>query len=311
MKFSWWVCASESRQNGWIHIELPHIPGSDCVGEIAELGDGVTQWAVGQRVLAYPPFVDFANGVVEIMGENRSGSLAEYCVVRASQLMIVPDQVSDEHAACLPTAYGTAHRMLYVRTQIKPGETVLVLGASGGVGNAAVLLAKRAGAYVIAAAGSEDKCARLKALGADACIDYSQEAVDTYIRRTTGSLLRGGGCDVVVNFTGGDSWARSLKCVKRGGRLLTCGATAGFDPRTDIRYIYMGELTILGSTGWSIDDQRAVLGMVAAGELVPPVAAVFDLGDGIEAFRKLENREFFGKVVLKPPGPPSLRGVQR
>lgn len=287
-----------------IHIALPHIPGSDCVGEIAELGPGVTGWSLGRRVLAYPPFVDYTKGIVEIMGENRRGALAEYCVVRASQLMPVPDHVSDEHAACLPTAYGTAHRMLCVRTSLHRGEKVLVLGASGGVGNAAVLLAKMAGAHVIAVAGSDEKCQRLRELGADEVINHRAEAFDAYVKRTTGSVLRGGGCEVVVNCTGGATWVPSLRCVKRGGRLLTCGATAGFDPPTDIRYIFMSELNIIGSTGWEMTDQQAVLDMVARGALKPPVAAVFSLRDGVEAFRLLESREFFGKIIVKPgPSP--------
>ena len=283
-----------------IRIPMPHVPGSDCVGEIVELGSGVEGWVEGQRVLVYPPFVDYSKGIVEIMGENRAGALAEYCVARASQLMPLPPGVSDEQAVSLSTAYGTAHRMLFVRTQIRRGETVLVLGASGGVGNAVVLLAKLAGARVIAVAGSDEKCAHLRRLGADETVNHRSEAFDAYVRRTTGSMLRGGGCDVVVNFTGGETWAPSLRCVKRGGRLLTCGATAGFDPRTDIRYIFMGEISILGSTGWQMEDQRAVLDMVAQGRLDPPVAAVLALSDGVAAFRMLEGRDFFGKIVLKP-----------
>lgn len=283
-----------------IRIPLPHVSGSDCAGEVAELGAGVTGWRVGQRVLVYPPFVDYTRGVIEIMGENRHGALAEYCVARSTQLVAIPDGVSDEQAACLPTAYGTAHRMLCVRTQIRSTDKVLILGASGGVGNAALLLAKQAGAYVIAVAGSDEKCARLRALGADEVVNHRAEAFDSYIRRTTGSMLRGGGCDVVVNFTGGSTWAASLKCVKRGGRLLTCGATAGFDPPTDIRYIFMGELNILGSTGWDISDQRAVLDMVARGALDPPIGAVVSLAAGADAYRLLEDRNFFGKIIVKP-----------
>lgn len=283
-----------------IRIPLPHIPGSDCVGEVVELGAGVEGWAVGQRVLVYPPFLDYSKGIVEIMGENRAGALAEFCVARASQLMPLPQNVSDEQAVSLPTAYGTAHRMLHVRTQIRRGDTVLVLGASGGVGNAVVLLAKLAGARVIAVAGSDQKCAQLRQLGADETVNHRSEAFDAYVRRTTGSMLRGGGCDVVVNFTGGETWVPSLRCVKRGGRLLTCGATAGFNPPTDIRYIFMGEITILGSTGWEMEDQRAVVRMVSEGALDPPIAAVLPLAAGIEAFRMLEGRDFFGKIVLKP-----------
>lgn len=283
-----------------IKVPLPFITGGDCAGEIAALGAGVEGWKSGERVLINPAFLDMNNGLIEIMGENRPGALAEYCVCRAEQLIRIPDHVSDEKAAALPMAYGTAHRMLYVRTSIKPGEKVLVLGASGGVGNACVLLAKRAGAHVIAAAGSDEKCDRLRAMGADETINYTAEPFDKYIRRTTGSLFRGGGVDVVVNFTGGSTWAPSLRCVKRFGRVLTCGGTAGYEPPTDIKYIFMSEMSIIGSTGFYTSDIQACLDMVAAGEIDPPIGAVMPLSDAIEACRMIEQRDFFGKLVIKP-----------
>lgn len=283
-----------------IKVELPGISGADCVADIAELGDGVTGWEVGQRVLVYPPHMDFEKGEFDLLGENRRGALAEFCTVRASQLMTLPDHVSDEAAAALPCAYGTAYRMLFTRGEVKAGETVLVLGASGGVGNAAVLLAKQAGAHVVAAAGSPEKCERLKAIGADETIDYRETDFADYTRRTTGSLLRGGGYDVVVNFTGGDTWAKSIRCVKRHGRLLTCGGTAGYFPETDIRFIFMAEMDIRGSTGWLYDEQKAVLDLVSDGSIEPVVGGVYALEDGKEAVRALEDRNFFGKIVVKP-----------
>lgn len=282
-----------------ISIPLPSIPGGDAAGEIADLGAGVTGIEPGQRVLVNPAHVDLGKGIFDLLGESRRGALAEYCTVRAEQVIPLPSTVSYEDAACLPVAYGTAHRMLYERGRIRAGEKVLVLGASGGVGNACVLLAKRAGCHVIAAAGSDEKCQKLRALGADETINYRSEPFDDYIRRTTGSLLRGGGCDVVVNFTGGDTWARSLKCVKRHGRLLTCGGTAGYHPPTDIRYIFMAEMHIVGSTGWSREDLVACLDMVARGAWRPPIHRVFALEEGVEAMRVLEERDFFGKLVIR------------
>lgn len=283
-----------------IKVELPGISGADCVGEIVELGSGVDDWKPGQRVLVYPPHVDFENGRFELMGETRRGALAEYCVARASQLMPLPDHVSDEDAAALPCAYGTAYRMMFTRGEIKAGEKVLVLGASGGVGNAAVLLAKHAGAHVVAAAGSAEKCERLRMIGADETIDYHEVDFAKYARETTGSLLRGGGYDVVVNFTGGDTWARSIRCVKRHGRLLTCGGTAGYFPETDIRFIFMAEMDIRGSTGWTMEEQQAVLDLVADGKIKPVVSSIFPLQEGKEAVRALEERNFFGKIVVAP-----------
>jgi NADPH:quinone reductase-like Zn-dependent oxidoreductase len=160
--------------------------------------------------------------------------MAEYCRVAAEQLVAMPDGVSFEDAAALPVAYGTAHRMLITQRTVKTGDKVLVLGASGGVGTGCVLLAKMLGAEVIACASSAEKLARLKAIGADAAIDYtktdwSRWAVEKYGKPQRRSF--DGGVDVVINFTGGDTWVPSLRCLKRGGKLLVCGATAGYDPK--------------------------------------------------------------------------------
>ena len=283
-----------------IRIELPGITGGDCAGTVAELGEGVSGWEIGQRVLVNPAHIDDTSGHFEMMGETRPGAMADYCVCRADQLIPIPDGVSDEDAAALPVAYATAYRMLFTKGGLKSGERVLILGASGGVGTACVLLARLAGATVIAAAGSDEKCRRLEALGADETLNYSNEGVDAYAKRTTGSLFRGGGYDVVVNFTGGDTWVPSLKAVKRGGRLLTCGATAGYDPKTDIRFIFMAEMAILGSTGFSREDIEACLKLVADGTLKPEIDAVFPLSQGIEAIRRIEDRAVFGKIIVKP-----------
>lgn len=283
-----------------IKVGLPGITGSDCAGVIDALGEGVGGWRVGERVLPIPHEVDWEKGSFDMLGENRNGALAEYCLVRASQLMQLPDSVSDEDAACLPCACGTAYRMLHGRGKIQAGERVLVLGASGGVGNACVLLAKLAGCHVIAAAGSADKCAKLAALGADETIDYSATKIDKWVREKTGSLLRGGGVDVVVNFTAGDTWAPSMRCVKRFGRLLCCGGTGGYRAETDIPYLFTSEMTIIGSTGWSREDQQACVDLVAAGRLKPPIDRVVALRQAIEAIGAFERREFFGKIVIKP-----------
>ncbi len=145
-----------------IKVELPSITGGDCVGAIAELGAGVAGWEVGQRVLVDPVFADAQSGRLRMLGENCRGALAEQVVVQQSQLIALPDAVSDEDGACLPVAYGTSHRMLFARGRVQAGEKVLILGASGGVGTSSLLLARMAGAYVIAAAGSAEKCRRLR-----------------------------------------------------------------------------------------------------------------------------------------------------
>ena len=281
-----------------IKVQLPGIPGSDCAGEIAELGEGVTGWKVGDRVLPIPHEVDWTTGSFDMLGENRNGAMAEFCVVRASQLMALPDSVSYEDAASLPCAYGTAHRMLHARGAIQAGETILILGASGGVGNACVLLAKIAGLHVIAAAGDAEKCRKLEAIGADETIDYNQVAIDKYVREKTGSLLRGGGVDVVVNFTAGDTWMPSMRCVKRFGRLLCCGGTGGYKAVTDIPYLFTSEMSVIGSTGWTMEDQQRCVDLTASGQLKPVIDRVVPLSDAIDAYGAFERREFFGKIVV-------------
>jgi alcohol dehydrogenase len=282
-----------------IKVPLPMILGCDCAGEVLEVAPDVSGWSPGDRVLV-DPVERLANGRFRFIGDNELGAYAESVVVGAGQLLLLPERVSFEDASCLPVAYGTSHRMLRTRGLLQAGETILVLGASGGVGTSCVLLAKKIGARVIAAAGSEEKCARLRELGADETIDYNAVDFAQYCRERTGGLLAGGGYDVVVNFTGGDTWARSLRCVKRGGRLLTCGATAGFDPPTDIRYIWTGEIDVRGSNGWRREDLAALLDMVATGGLDPVIDRVVPLTEGIEAHRSMEERSFFGKIVIAP-----------
>ncbi len=283
-----------------IRVPLPGITGGDCAGQVSEVGAGVEGWRVGDRVLIDPIFHDPATGRFTMMGENCRGAFADYCVVHASQLIRLPEAVSDTDAACLPVAYGTSHRMLVTRADLQPGESVLILGASGGVGTSSLLLAKLRGAYVVAAAGTDAKCEALRKLGADETINYGDVDFAAYTKEKTGGLFAGGGYDVVINFTGGDTWAPSLRCVKRGGRLLTCGATAGFDPPTDIRYIWTGELNVMGSNGWSRDDLVRLIELVRTGALRPVIDRVMPLSEGIEACRLLEERRFFGKIVVVP-----------
>ena len=283
-----------------IRTPLPSITGGDCAGEVDLTGPGVESWKRARRVLVDPAYFDRATGRLRMLGENCRGAFAEHCVVHQSQLIALPDEVSDEDAACLPVAYGTSHRMLFTRGALRAGEKILILGASGGVGTSCLLLAKQRGAYVIAAAGSAEKCARLRELGADETVDYSTTDVAAYVREKTGGMLRGGGYDVVVNFTGGDTFAPSLRCLRMGGRLLTCGATAGFDAKTDLRYVWTGELDVRGSNGWRRDDLTALLELVRTRRLRPVIDRVLPLSEGIEACRMLEERRFFGKIVVRP-----------
>jgi len=234
-----------------------------------------------------------------LIGEVRPGGLAEYCAVPTHNLVRLPPSVSYEAAACLPVAYGTALRMMVTIGQVKAGEKVLILGASGGVGTCCVQLAKLAGSVVIVCASSTEKLARLQDLGADYGIDYSREDFVKWVYTKYGKPHRrrfDGGVDVVVNFTGGDTWVPSLRALHRQGRLLTCGATAGFDPKEDLRYIWTFELKILGSNGWMREDLTTLLDLISSGELKPIIDRALSLllsyrqGDTALALSELADR---------------------
>ena len=277
-------------------VDLPRISGGDIAGEIAALGDEAASVAVGQRVLL-DPMVTLPNGEIGALGENTTGGLAEYIAVPAENAIPLPDAVTFEQAAALPIAYGTAWRMLIARGRLRAGESVFILGASGGVGTGAVQIAKMLGCVVYAAASTEAKCQRLRELGADHTVNYIEHPeFHRYLR----SITDGDGVDVVVNYTGGDSWVRSLKCVKLGGRILTCGATAGYDPPTDIRYIWRKEMDIIGSDGWRRQDLVDLVDAVRAGTVVPVIDRVLPLAETAEGHRLLEEREVFGKVIIAP-----------
>jgi alcohol dehydrogenase len=284
-----------------IKVPMPAIMGLDVAGEIAEVGSGVTGWKQGDRVLVDP--INRVEG--GLMGETVHGGLAELCRARAHQLVKIPDGVSFADAAALPVAYGTALRMMVTNGHVAKGEKVLILGASGGVGVCCLQLAKLAGAEVVACAGTDAKAKRLIELGADKTINYTEkdfvkEAYAMYgkpTRRGAGTDL---GLDVVVNYTGGDTWVKSLRVLKVGGRLLTCGATAGFDPKEDIRFIWTFELKVLGSNGWMRSDIETLLQMVQSGKLKVLVDKTFKLEEAREALRVIEDREVFGKIVVTP-----------
>ena len=282
-----------------IKLDLPVICGLDVAGEIAEVGSNVTGWSVGDRVLVDPR--NRAEG--GLMGETVNGGLAEYCRAPAHQLVKMPDGVTFEEAASLPVAYGTAHRMMVTQGKISKGERCLVLGASGGVGTGCVLLAKMFGAEVIVCASTEDKIARLKEFGADDGINYADSAFEKEVWKRFNKPTRysyDGGVDMVVNFTGGDTWVPSLKCLRKGGRMMTCGATAGFDPKTDIRYIWTFELQVLGSNSWEREDLVQLMDYIQEDRMHPIIDRSFPLTEAREALRLLEDREVFGKVVVCP-----------
>jgi NADPH:quinone reductase-like Zn-dependent oxidoreductase len=281
-----------------IKVPLPVIIGLDMAGEVVEVGAGVSGWKAGNRVLVNP-----LNKQKGLMGEMLDGGMAEYCLVAADQLIAMPDRVGFEDAASLPVAYGTAHRMLITHDTVKAGERVLILGASGGVGTGCVILAKHLGAEVIACTSSAEKVQKLKQLGADQVInvqetDFSKWAVERYGKPQRRSY--DGGVDVVINFTGGDTWHPSLRCLKRGGKLLVCGATAGYDPKEDLRYVWSFELKIIGSNSFYDDNLAALMALIHEGKMKPVIDKVLPLDAAREGLRLIQDREVIGKVVVAP-----------
>lgn len=288
-------------------VELPHISGVDVAGEVAEVGPEVQEWKLGDRVVLYPGLScghcgpcargeDTMCRNYRIFGEDTHGGLAEYCRIRAGNLESLPDHVPFEQGAALPTAYTTAWRMVITVGELRPQERVLVLGAGGGVGAAAVQIAHRVGAYVFGVTSSVDRLQRLREIGADRPIDRSDEDFEAVVARETNGL----GVDIVINPVGGSTWRPSIRSLDAGGRMLICGATIGDDPELSIREIYQSHRQILGAPLGNRQDFKAVLDLLARGELEPVLHDTMALEEVSEAHRLMETGTVFGKVVLVP-----------
>jgi NADPH:quinone reductase-like Zn-dependent oxidoreductase len=289
------------------HLEYPHRLGCDIVGVIDQLGAGVSGVEVGARVCVQPGLSCGACAAClgghdnlcrwyRILGENAQGGYAQWIVVPRVNVAPAPPALSDPEAASVILPFLTAWQMLVAKARVAPGDVVLVQGAGAGVGVAAVQIAKLFGARVIATAGSDDKLARAKALGADEGINYKTQDFVAAARALTGKR----GVDVVIEHVGGDTFSGSIKAVRNGGRIVTCGATSGFTPAIDLRHVFFRQIEILGSTMGSKADLLAVLEHVTAGRLKPVVHAVLPLADAARAHQILEDRAAFGKVVLTP-----------
>ena len=280
-----------------IKLPLPLITGSDIAGEIVELGSNCGSAKLGDRVLIDPLLAS-----VGLIGERFDGGRAEYCRANISQLVPIPLDVSYEVASSIPLAYATAHRMMVTRANVRKDDTVLILGASGGVGTASVLISKLSSATVIACASTADKLSRLSDLGADHLINYIESEMREAVWEIVGKprFTGSGGVDLVVNCTGGGTWIDSTRCMKVGARLVTCGATAGFEEQLDIRYVWTYEHNLMGSNGWRRSDITKMLDYASAGTLTPVIDKVLPLEEVREAERLMEEREVFGKIVLVP-----------
>ncbi len=287
-------------------LEYPHRLGSDIVGTLDALGPGA-RGEVGSKVVVQPGLScmrctaclgghDNLCRYYKILGENTQGGYGEYIVVPEVNIAPYPERLSFPEAAASILPFLTAWQMVVHKARVQLGDTVLVQGAGSGIGVAAIQIAKLLGARVITTASTEDKLARARALGADVTIDYTKQDFVAECKQLTGKR----GVDAVIEHVGGEVFAQSIKAVKNGGRVVTCGATAGFHPPIDLRHIFFRQVEVLGSTMGSKADLITVLGHVAAGRLNPVVHEVLPLARAADAHRILEERRAFGKVVLEP-----------
>ncbi len=289
-----------------VPIPLPHIPGSDIAGEIAKIGSDVTTVRVGQKVVL-APLVSCGKCPACIAGlDNRcrqatnlgymiDGGCAESVRAPEVNCLPYPENLTWEGAAAVPLVFQTAWHMLVTRAELQPGEDVLILGAGSGVGSAAIQMAKFFGARVIATAGSDEKLAKAKEFGADHLIHHKSQKIRDEVRRITNKR----GVDVVFEHVGTATWDDSLASLAPAGRLVTCGATTGYDAKVDLRFLFSRQLSLLGSYMGTKSELHTVMKLVAAGKLRPVVDRIFPLAEAAAAHAYLESGVQFGKVVLQ------------
>ncbi len=285
---------------------MPHILGSDIAGEVAGVGEKVSGVRPGERVLLSPG-ISCGHCVYCLRGDDNfcrqytlfgykvDGGYAEYVASPAVNVIPMPAKLGFEEAAAIPLVFLTAWHMLITRAQLKPDETVLVLGAGSGVGSAAIQIAKTAGARVIATAGSEAKLQKARELGADETFLHTIEHWSREVKRLTERR----GVDVVVEHVGDATWQESVASLAVGGRLVTCGATTGYEGKIDLRFLFSRHISILGSYMGSKAELYSVLDLVGRGRVRPVIDNVMPLAKAREAHERLEKREQFGKIVLR------------
>jgi NADPH:quinone reductase-like Zn-dependent oxidoreductase len=289
-----------------IELRPNWIVCADGAGTVDEVGSDVRGLAPGDRVMINPGISDRTCAYCaageqslcdnfRLLSEHLPGTAADYIVVPAANLRIVPSGVSWEHAAAFPLATLTAWRMIVTRARVQPGETVLIWGIGGGVAIAAMQIAKRIGARVWAISSSDAKLARARELGAEETFNHRTTDVVAEVRARTGKR----GVDVVIDDVGEATWERSLRLLARTGRLVTCGATSGPNVQTDVRRLFWNQWTIMGSTMGNDRELDAIVQALGEGALIPPVDAVFPLARAREGYERLATGEQFGKVVLR------------
>lgn len=297
-----WVRSGSRERN----IPLPHIPGSDGAGIVAEVGASVTSVRVGDRVLICPGIscgqCQFCAEGKEnlcqsyhVLGTREDGTYAEFVTIPAFNVVPIPEGMDFLQAPAFPLVFITAYHMLVTLARLERGETVLVQGARSGVGSAGIQLAKAIGAHVITTVGGDDAVQRARDLGADDVIQYRNTDFVEEVKRLTQKR----GVDVVFEHIGGEVFEKSLTVIRKGGRLVTCGATTEYVGKVDLRYIYSRHLTIYGSFMGTRNELMEVLKLFTAKRLRPVVDMVLPLARAADAHRRMEERKHFGKIVLE------------
>ena len=289
-----------------IKLGFPHIIGSDGAGTVVARGTGVRNVKAGDAVSLYPASGcrvcelcvtdrEYLCPGLRLMGERESGTYAEYVRVDARDCFLIPPGLSFEEAAALPLVFITVWRMLMTNAELKPGESVLIRGISGGFATAALQLSASMGSHVIVSDDSEDQLAAAKKLGAKHAIDERKIDVSKEVRRLTGKR----GVDVVVDCVGGNGWIKSLAALAKGGRLVTCGASAGANPQTDVRRIFWNDLKIFGSTLGTRQEFRQVLNFLNVTRTKPVIDQVFSVRDAARAQQRMTEGKHLGKIILR------------
>jgi len=290
-----------------IEIPLPHILGNDIAGVVREVGELVTWVKADDEVMVQPGVScghcdaclsgrDNLCREYDMIGYRRNGGYAQFVSVPGVNVFPKPANISWEEAAALPLVTVTAWHMLVGRANIRPGEDVLVHAAGSGVGSVAIQIAKLHGARVITTASSDEKLAKARELGADETINYTRDDWPKEVKRLTERR----GVDIVFEHTGSETWVGSISSLKNNGRLVTCGATSGFDARTDLRQVFYRHLTILGSFMGSKAELLEAMKFVRQGKIRGVVDRVLPLSEARQAHELVESRGQFGKVVLQP-----------
>lgn len=290
-----------------IQVPLPRTPGGEVAGDISSVGSEVTDWKIGDRVAVQSnlfcgecEFCRRGDESIcikgELLGVTRDGGFAEQVVVPQRALVRMPDELDFNTSAALTLAGSTAMHMLTNRTEVKPGDWVLVMGGASGVGSAAIQIAKQLGARVISTGSTDAKRTLAQQLGAEFVVDSTQPHWPAEIRKLTNRR----GVDVVVEHVGGDVLTKCFECLARGGTIVTCGATAGREVKLNLWPLFVKQQRLIGSYGRNRADIQATLDWAAAGKLKPVIDSTVTLADAPAAFAKLRARSVLGKVVIMP-----------